>query len=65
MNHSKLSNPAIDPQEFGLVLPVKVRTQFGKDFPDVRQNERESLLEWETVRTAGQLKGELTLSKGP
>ena len=62
MNHSKLSNPAIPPHEFGLVLPVVVWVQFGKDFPDVRQNERESLLEWETVRPVGQLQGELTLT---
>ena len=65
MNHSKLSNPAIAPHEFGLVLPVVVWAQLGKDFPDVRRTERESLLEWETVRPVGQLKGELTLNKGP
>ena len=67
MNHSKLSNPAIAPHEFGLVLPVVVWAQFGKDFPDMRQNEREGkfIRVGDTVRTVGQHKGELTLNKGP
>ena len=38
----------------------------GKEFPDMRQNEREIkfMRERDAVRTAGQLKGELTLNSG-
>ena len=39
----------------------------GKEFPDMRQNEREIKLirVGDTVRTVGQLKGEPMLNKGP
>jgi len=38
----------------------------GKEFPDMRQNKREiKFIRMEdAVRTAGQLKGELTLNRG-
>ena len=41
--------------------------QAGKEFPDIRQNERETkfIRVGDAVRTAGQLKGEPTLNKGP
>ena len=46
---------------------VMVRARVGKEFPDVRQNEREIkfIRVGDAVRTAGQLKGELTLNRGP
>ena len=46
---------------------VVVQTQVGKEFPDVRQSEREIkfIRVGDTVRTAGQLKGELVLNRGP
>ena len=39
----------------------------GKEFPDMRQNEREIkfIRVGDAVRTAGQLKGEPTLNRGP
>ena len=39
----------------------------GKEFSDVRQNEREIKFTrvGDTVRTAGQLRGEPTLNRGP
>ena len=44
-----------------------VQARVGKEFPDMRQNEREIkfIRIGEAVRTAGQLKGELTLNGGP
>ena len=44
-----------------------VRAQIGKEFPDVKENEREIkfIRVGDAVRTAGQLKGELTLNRGP
>ena len=44
-----------------------VRVQVGKEFPDMRQNEREIkfIRVGDTVRTGGQLKGELALNRGP
>ena len=44
-----------------------VQAQVGKEFADMRQNEREVKLirVRDTVRTAGQLKGEPTLNRGP
>ena len=44
-----------------------VQALVGKEFPDMRQNEREIkfIRLGDTVRTAGQLKGELTLNRGP
>ena len=44
-----------------------VQAGVGKEFPDMRQNEREIkfIRVGDAVRTAGQLKGELMLSRGP
>ena len=44
-----------------------VQAQAGKEFPDIRQNEREIkfIRMGEAIRTAGQLKGEPTLNRGP
>ena len=44
-----------------------VRAQVGKEFPDMRQNEREIkfIRVGEGVRTAGQLKGELMFNGDP
>ena len=46
---------------------VVVWAQVGKEFPDMRQNEREIkfIRVGDTVRTVGQLKGELVLNRGP
>ena len=46
---------------------VMVRAWVGKEFPDLRQNEREIKLirVGDPVRTVGQLKGELTSNRGP
>ena len=46
---------------------VMVWAQVRQEFPDVRQNEREIkfIRVGDTVRIAGQPKGELTLSRGP
>ena len=46
---------------------VLVWVQVGKEFPDMRQNEREIrfIRVGDTVRTAGQLEGELMLNRGP
>ena len=46
---------------------IVVHAQVGKEFPDMRQNEREIkfIRVGDTVRTAGQLKGEQTLNWGP
>ena len=47
--------------------PVMVWTQVGKEFLDNRQNEREIkfIRVGDTVRTAGQLKGEPALNTDP
>ena len=44
-----------------------VCARVGKEFPDMRQNEREieCLRVGDTVRTAGQLKAEPALNTGP
>ena len=44
-----------------------VWVQIGKEFEDMRENEREIkfIRVGDAVRTAGQLKGELMLNKGP
>ena len=44
-----------------------VWVQVGKEFPDMRQNEREIkfIRMGDAVRIVGQLKGELTLNRGP
>ena len=41
--------------------------QVGEEFPDIRQNEKEIkfIRVGDTVGTAGQLKGKLTLNRGP
>ena len=59
---SSVSTQVKDPE--GGVL---VQAWVGKEFPDMRQNEREIkfMREGDAVRTAGQLKGELTLNSGP
>ena len=46
---------------------VMVQVQVGKEFPDMRQNEREITLirMGDTVRRAGQFKGEPTLNRSP
>ena len=46
---------------------VMVNARVGKEFPDVRQNEREIkfIRVGDAVRTAGQLRGEPALNKGP
>ena len=44
-----------------------VCVQFGREFPDMRQNEKriKFLRTGDGVRKAGQLKGELVLNRGP
>ena len=44
-----------------------VWVQVGKEFPDMRQNEREIkfIRMGDVVRTVGQLKGERMLNRGP
>ena len=44
-----------------------VQSCVGKEFPDMRQNERKIkfIRMGDAVRTAGQLKGKLTLNRGP
>jgi len=44
-----------------------VRARVGKEFPDIRHNEREIkfIRMGNAVRTMGQFKGELTLNRGP
>ena len=46
---------------------VVVQARVGKEFPDMRQNEREIkfIRMGDIVRTVGQLKGELTLNGNP
>ena len=46
---------------------VMVLAWVGKEFPDMRQNEREIkfIRVGDTIRKAGQLKGEVTLNRGP
>ena len=42
------------------------QAQVGKEFPDMRQNERIRFIRMgDAVRTAGQLKGEPMLNRGP
>ena len=50
-----------------MVILVVVYVRVGKEFPDIRQNERELkfIRVGDTVRTAGQLKGEPALNRGP
>ena len=44
-----------------------VQARVGKEFPNMRQNEREIkfIRVGDAVRTAGQLRGEPTLNRGP
>ena len=46
---------------------VMDQVRIGKEFPDMRQNEREIkfIRIGDAVTTEGQLKGELTLNRGP
>ena len=46
---------------------VRVQVCVGKEFPDMRQNEREIkfVRVGDAVRITGQLKGELMLNRGP
>ena len=48
-------------------IDVGVHASVGREFPDMRQNEREIkfIRVGDSVRTAGQLKGEPTLNRGP
>ena len=50
-----------------MVLTVVVQTQVGKEFPDMRQSERERkfMRVGDAVRTVSQLKGEPTLNRSP
>ena len=50
-----------------LLFCVMFCVQVGKEFPDMRQNEKEIkfIRVEDAVRTVGQLKGELTLHRGP
>ena len=49
------------------MVPVVVQAWVGKEFPDNRQNERELkfIRVGDAAGTAGQLKGEPTLNRGP
>ena len=49
------------------MVPVVVWVWVGKGFPNMRQNEREVrfIRAGDAVRTVDQLKGELTLNRGP
>ena len=49
------------------LIIVMVQVRVGKEFPDMRQNEREIkfIRLGDAVRTAGQLKGEPMLNRGP
>ena len=48
-------------------VAVVVRARVGKEFPDMRQNERriKFIRVGDAVRTVDQLKGELTFNRGP
>ena len=48
-------------------ITLVVWARDGKEFPDMRQNGKEMkfIRAGDTVRTAGQLKGEPTLNRGP
>ena len=65
--YSGLISFRIDWFDLLIVQGVVVWARVGKEFPDVRQNEREIkfIRVGDAVRTAGQLKGELTLNRGP
>ena len=49
------------------LIVVMVQAQAGEEFQDMRQNERKVkfIRVGDTVRRAGQLKGEATLNRGP
>ena len=60
----------IPASHFSFIYDVEgamVRVWNGKEFPDMRKNEREIkfIRVGDTVRTAGQLEGELMLNRGP
>ena len=48
-------------------IDVVVHASVGREFPDMRQNEREIkfIRVGDSVRTAGQFKGDPTLNRGP
>ena len=52
---------------FKIVLYVVVHAWVGKEFTDMRQNERriKFIRVGDAIRTAGQLKGEPVLNRGP
>ena len=49
------------------IAHVMIHAQVGKEFPDMKQNEREIkfIRVGDAVRTVGQLKGEPVLNRGP
>ena len=51
----------------GYSVCVVVQAWVGKEFPDMRQNERriKFIRVGDSVKTVGQLKGEPTLNRGP
>ena len=60
----------IPASQFSFIYDVEgamIRVWNGKEFPDMRQNEREIrfIRVGDAVRTAGQLEGELMLNRGP
>ena len=60
LQYSRLENPMDRGALVGYSVCVVVQAWVGKEFPDMRQNEREIkfIRMRDTVRTAGQLKGE-------
>ena len=68
--HSVPSYGCIPASHFSFTYDAEgavVRARVGKEFPDMRQNEREIkfIRVGDAVRTVGQLKGELVLNRGP
>ena len=65
--YSGLISFRIDWFDLLIVQGVMVWAQVGQEFSDMRQNEREIkfIRVGDAVRTAGQLKRELTLNRGP
>ena len=60
----------IPASQFSFIYDVEgamIRVWNGKEFPDMRQNEREIrfIRVGDAVRTAGQLEGELMLNRSP
>ena len=68
--HSVPSYGCIPASHFSFTYDAEgavVRARVGKEYPDMRQNEREIkfIRVGDAVRTVGQLKGELMLNRGP